>query len=99
MGQRASEVRSFVTTDALTMQCHALVVRLADYHSINHAHYHSRFFLLHTISCELHFFFFLMIPRLPRSTLFPYTTLFFFFLKNPRPTSIHSLPPHAVFRF
>src|SRR3712207_9205537 len=27
-------------------------------------------------TCQLHFFFFLMIRRPPRSTLFPYTTLF-----------------------
>src|SRR6266850_2990926 len=27
-------------------------------------------------SCSIHFFFFLMIRRPPRSTLFPYTTLF-----------------------
>src|SRR2546421_498386 len=45
------------------------------------------------------FIFFLMIRRPPRSTLFPYTTLFFFFLKNTRPTSIHPLSSHAVFRF
>src|SRR6266496_6401412 len=29
-----------------------------------------------TLGCELFFFFFLMIRRPPRSTLFPYTTLF-----------------------
>src|SRR5260221_114349 len=44
-------------------------------------------------------FFFLMIRRPPRSTLFPYTTLFLFFLKSTRPTSIHTFPSHAVFRF
>src|SRR5260221_104386 len=42
---------------------------------------------------------FLMIRRPPRSTLFPYTTLFRFFLKSTRPTSIHTLTSHAVFRF
>src|SRR2546427_2927042 len=30
----------------------------------------------YAVSCLLHFFFFLMIRRPPRSTLFPYTTLF-----------------------
>src|SRR5260221_527677 len=44
-------------------------------------------------------FFFLMIRRPPRSTLFPYPSLFLFFLKNTRPTTIHPFPPHAVFRF
>src|SRR5256885_16983495 len=32
--------------------------------------------LLHVRCCHWHFFFFLMIRRPPRSTLFPYTTLF-----------------------
>src|SRR5260221_188376 len=45
------------------------------------------------------FFFFLMIRRPPRSTLFPYTTLFLFFLKSTRPTSIHTFTSYAVFRF
>src|SRR5260221_14557 len=44
-------------------------------------------------------FFFLMIRRPPRSTLFPYTTLFLFFLKSTRPTYIPPFPSHAVFRF
>src|SRR5258706_297870 len=44
-------------------------------------------------------FFFLMIRRPPRSTLFPYTTLFLFFLKSTRPTSTHFLTSYAVFRF
>src|SRR2546422_2118467 len=36
-----------------------------------------RFFSFNTFSCPLYFFFFfLMIRRPPRSTLFPYTTLF-----------------------
>src|SRR2546422_8874970 len=35
-----------------------------------------RFLLLSLCSCLLFFFFFLMIRRPPRSTLFPYTTLF-----------------------
>src|SRR5438094_8776698 len=34
------------------------------------------YFILVFISCLLFFFFFLMIRRPPRSTLFPYTTLF-----------------------
>src|SRR5574340_1517517 len=34
------------------------------------------YFLLLVISCVFYFFFFLMIRRPPRSTLFPYTTLF-----------------------
>src|SRR5256885_12547384 len=34
------------------------------------------FFLLYTITIFFFFFFFLMIRRPPRSTLFPYTTLF-----------------------
>src|SRR5258706_327686 len=42
---------------------------------------------------------FLMIRHPPISTLFPYPTLFFFFLKNPPPTYIHFLPPYAVFWF
>src|SRR5260221_521111 len=45
------------------------------------------------------FLFFLMIRRPPRSTLFPYTTLFLFFLKSPPPTSIHPFPSQAAFRF
>src|SRR5690348_17434455 len=32
--------------------------------------------MLRSIKCEFIFFFFLMIRRPPRSTLFPYTTLF-----------------------
>src|SRR5260221_93466 len=43
--------------------------------------------------------FFLMIRRPPRSTLFPYTTLFFFFRKSTRLTTIPPFPSHAVFRF
>src|SRR3982751_7028838 len=38
----------------------------------------------------LFFFFFLMIRRPPRSTLFPYTTLF----RSQREDHRHSLPPH-----
>src|SRR2546430_17232154 len=34
------------------------------------------FFLLYLLWCFFSFFFFLMIRRPPRSTLFPYTTLF-----------------------
>src|SRR5260221_568065 len=45
------------------------------------------------------FLFFLMIRRPPRSTLFPFTTLFLFFLKSTRPTSIPPFTSHAVFRF
>src|SRR3712207_9146796 len=36
----------------------------------------SRIFTLHAHTIELFLFFFLMIRRPPRSTLFPYTTLF-----------------------
>src|SRR5687768_17869122 len=36
----------------------------------------SRFFLYYCLFCFYFFFFFLMIRRPPRSTLFPYTTLF-----------------------
>src|SRR5690348_18486469 len=47
--------------------------------------YLMRFFLsLISLSIFL-FFFFLMIRRPPRSTLFPYTTLF----RSPRPSRIH----------
>src|SRR2546421_12563904 len=35
-----------------------------------------RFVLFHSVCCFISFFFFLMIRRPPRSTLFPYTTLF-----------------------
>src|SRR5438067_13426251 len=38
------------------------------------AHLHSR--LVHIFTCSFFLFFFLMIRRPPRSTLFPYTTLF-----------------------
>src|SRR5256884_7243868 len=37
------------------------------------------------------FFFFLMIRRPPRSTLFPYTTLF-------RSESLRGMPPHLIVR-
>src|SRR5437764_14119049 len=37
---------------------------------------YSDFIFGHVIACSFFFFFFLMIPRPPRSTLFPYTTLF-----------------------
>src|SRR2546428_13451131 len=43
--------------------------------SISYFCFISSFFLLHTYMQHL-FFFFLMIRRPPRSTLFPYTTLF-----------------------
>src|SRR5260221_414357 len=43
--------------------------------------------------------FFLMISLPTRSTLFPYTTLFFFFLKSTRPNTTHTLTTYAVFRF
>src|SRR5438874_6182795 len=43
------------------------------------------------------FFFFLMIPRPPRSTLFPYTTLFRSPLRyHVQPATGELLPPHAV---
>src|SRR5260221_376930 len=67
------------------------------------AHFCPAFFSLsYTLDCSFvpfFFFFFLMIRRPPRSTLFPYTTLFLFFWKSTRPTDIHTLTPHAVFRF
>src|SRR5258706_371450 len=44
-------------------------------------------------------FFCLLILQPPRSTLFPFSILFRFFLKDPRPTEIPSLTPHAVFPF
>src|SRR5256885_6694659 len=48
------------------------------------------------------FFFFLMIRRPPRSTLFPYTTLFrspLVVVGRPPPlTSVHVLPPSVVFQ-
>src|SRR2546422_10166202 len=60
--------------------------------------------LYYTVSA---IFFFLMIRRPPRSTLFPYTTLFrsdrkstrlnsshFFFLNDPAPPEIYTLPQH-----
>src|SRR2546430_12421320 len=37
---------------------------------------HILFYLVSLVLRHLHFFFFLMIRRPPRSTLFPYTTLF-----------------------
>src|SRR5690349_24262864 len=45
------------------------------------------------ISRSIFIILFLMIRRPPRSTLFPYTTLF----RSPRPTrdQEHGLPPHA----
>src|SRR5260221_395431 len=42
-------------------------------------------------------FFFLMIRRPPRSTLFPYTTLFRFYRKSTRLTSSHTVTSYAVF--
>src|SRR5260370_724080 len=42
--------------------------------------------------------FFLMIRRPPRSTLFPYTTLFFFFLMIRRPPRSPLFPSPALFR-
>src|SRR2546426_12261031 len=47
----------------------------------------SSFLCLYTVSLAVWFFFFLMIRRPPRSTLFPYTTLF-------RSHSLHS-PHHS----
>src|SRR2546425_13113184 len=46
--------------------------------------FHLSFILLYSL---LYFFFFLMIRRPPRSTLFPYTTLF----RSPRLTKSNSL--------
>src|SRR5437899_11187385 len=43
-------------------------------------------FLCRLVVCTFFFFFFLMIRRPPRSTLFPYTTLF-------RSTPHHRMPP------
>src|SRR6266852_5449008 len=42
----------------------------------HYAFAHSLFCYLSSVSCFFLFFFFLMIRRPPRSTLFPYTTLF-----------------------
>src|SRR5262249_61598076 len=47
---------------SLLLGCH-----LSCYHPLH---------LLSVLTCVPYFFFFLMIPRPPRSTLFPYTTLF-----------------------
>src|SRR5258706_407634 len=55
-------------------------------------------YIAYTAGFQLMFFFlFIRVP--PRSKLFLYRTLFFFFLKSTRPTTIHSPTPHAVFRF
>src|SRR2546427_6773278 len=53
--------------------------------------YSSVFFVLDTVFV---FFFFLMIRRPPRSTLFPYTTLF----RSPRTTRRSSRSAHARLR-
>src|SRR6266403_4286747 len=45
--------------------------------------------LFHFASYFIFFFFFLMIRRPPRSTLFPYTTLF----RSPGPAVPRTLPP------
>src|SRR5260221_488119 len=58
-----------------------------------------RDFFVRTPFFPLPLVFFLMIRRPPRSTLFPYTPLFLFFLKSTRPTAIPSFTSHAVFRF
>src|SRR5260221_12825071 len=47
----------------------------------------------HLIPCLVLFFFFLMIRRPPRSTLFPYTTLF----RSLRCLGLRSIGPTAVF--
>src|SRR6201989_1540581 len=39
------------------------------------------------------------VRRPPRAPLLPSRVLFFFFLKSTRPTEIHVVPSHAVFRF
>src|SRR6266404_8928473 len=48
-------------------------------------------FIALTSSILLFFFFFLMIRRPPRSTLFPYTTLF----RSPRAGPRHGRPPRC----
>src|SRR2546430_11365622 len=52
---------------------------------------------MHTISADggvvVFFFFFLMIRRPPRSTLFPYTTLF----RSRRTAGFRRPPGHAIF--
>src|SRR5437773_12532374 len=44
--------------------------------SVTHLYFVHYFYFLFIFFFFLFFFFFLMIPRPPRSTLFPYTTLF-----------------------
>src|SRR5258708_35379147 len=46
------------------------------YHALLHNFHYCHFFIVHAPILHLLFFFFLMIRRPPRSTLFPYTTLF-----------------------
>src|SRR5688572_31460281 len=50
------------------------------------------FFLLYFYFIFHFFFFFLMIRRPPRSTLFPYTTLF----RSPLPINVSSAAPAAI---
>src|SRR6267378_6843326 len=55
------------------------------------------FFINCDISCISHFFFFfLMIRRPPRSTLFPYTTLFRSSPRPPRPSRCGGRRPSRV---
>src|SRR2546421_3667066 len=56
-----------------------------------HINFCTLFFVLHSFSAYVFLFFFLMIRRPPRSTLFPYTTLF-------RSTRTRSLPPSRSIR-
>src|SRR5476649_2986489 len=47
---------------------------------------------------DMHFVFFLMIRRPPRSTLFPYTTLFRSLQPSPMPNSVSLCPINAPVR-
>src|SRR5260370_31743628 len=47
-----------------------------------------------SIFCTIFYFFFLMIRRPPKSTLFPYTPLFLFFFNDTATTEIYTLSLH-----
>src|SRR2546429_9470716 len=49
-----------------------------------------------TVFCRFLSFFFLMIRRPPRSTLFPYTTLFRSLFTNQSPQTLKALREHAL---
>src|SRR2546428_5272097 len=62
--------------------------------------YHDSFFCCYFVTVILFFFFFLMIRRPPRSTLFPYTTLFRSTApaptrRAPRPARSPAAPPRG----